>query len=208
MRRHSVHAVHAPGLLRRLVERVRGREQRLVRGPAGWPLLLISFPRGQGWAAEEISEAWLHTLPALRSRAVAPYLEMLSRLPAMVVVLLRRRNVCTCLGHHHPAGTESRLTRRLAGDIGTTLGELDLAWESIREWKPRPLAALASRAAADELDGMHLRAAFLTVLLHEMEHLAYPDRAESAVRHTSDDFYCAVMGELLGGAAYGMASGG
>lgn len=210
MRRPHAHAVHVPGIFRRILERVRGREQRLVRGPGHWPLLLLSFPRGDCWAADEVGEAWLHTLPALECAAVQPYRAMMAMLPALVVVLLRRRNVCTCLGHHHPKGTESRLTRRLAGDIGGNVGELDLAWESIREWKPRPLSALASGAPEPLLNGLHVRAALLTVLLHEMEHLAHPDRAERTVRNASDGFYAAVMAELLrneGGAAYGMAAG-
>ncbi|MBI3680722.1 MAG: hypothetical protein HY235_10025 [Acidobacteria bacterium] len=198
--------VHSPGLVRRWLEQLRGREQMLVRGPADLPLLLVSYPPGGQTVAEELRDVWLHTLPSLHSSVVDPYREMLLRLPALVVVLLWRRNLCTCLGHHHPRGTESRLTRRLAGDVGSEVGEIDLAWESIRRWRPQPLSSLAAGA---KFELLHFRIAMLTVLLHELEHLAYPDRRERAVRHSSDEFYTEVLSELLrqeGAGAFGMAA--
>jgi hypothetical protein len=121
---------------------------------------------------------------------------MMGRLPTIVVIQLRPHNICTCLGHHHPAGTESRLARSLAGDLGSRIGEIDLAWEAIRDWRPHPLRTIA----AESLDGFehsHFRTALLTVLLHELEHLAYPDHHERAVRSASDDFYTQVLEELL-----------
>lgn len=200
--------VHAPGLIRRMLEAFEGREQKLVRGPAAWPLLLLSYPAKHSQIAEEIQDAWLHTLPALRSPLAAAYREMLPRLPAMVVVVLRPHNPCTCLGHHHPRGTESRLTRRLAADMGGDVGEIDLAWEAIRMWRPQPLSSLA---AGDAFETLHFRVALLAVLLHELEHLAYPDHNERRVRRASDEFYSAVMDELLsqdGVTRFGMSASG
>lgn len=200
--------VHSPGLIRRMIEAFEGRGQKLVRGPAAWPLLLLSYPAKRPRIAEEIQDAWLHTLPALRSPLAAAYREMLTRLPAMVVVVLRPYNPCTCLGHHHPPGTESRLTKRLANDMGSEVGEIDLAWEEIRTWRPQPLSSLA---AGDAFQALHFRVAILGVLLHELEHLAYPDHKEGVVRRASDDFYSAVMDELLsqdGVTRFGMSAPG
>ncbi|MBL8213311.1 MAG: hypothetical protein JNK87_21515 [Bryobacterales bacterium] len=208
MKKRGIGRLHSPGLLRRFLERLRGREQTLVRGPREWPLLLLSYPPKGRAVAAEIGDAWLHTLPALRSAVAVSYREMLRGLPPMVVVILRDRNVCSCLGHHHPSGTESRLTRRLAADSGGTVGEIDLAWEAIRQWQPNPLSALAAAVAEPSFNRLQFRTAMLTVLLHELEHLAHPDHREAAVRGTSDGFYREVLNELLGeegaSARYGM----
>jgi len=208
MRKRVYDRVHTPGLLRSLFEHVRGREQMLVRGFGHWPLLLVSFPPGGREAADELRESWLHTLPSLQTPEAEPYHRILSRLPVIVVVLLRSRNVCTCLGHHHPMGTESRLARRLAVDAGCEVGEIDLAWESIRDWQPQPLASLASGVTPNSFARLHFRAALLTVLLlHELEHLAFPDREESSVRNASDEFYTYLLGDLLrqeGAPGFGM----
>lgn len=180
-------------LLAYLVERMRGREQRLVRPPADLPLLLLSFPRGSGEAVAELEKAWLHTLPSLPESVAGEYRGMLARLPVMVVVLMRRLNVCGCLGHHHPKGTETRLTRRLAAEFSSTVGEIDLAFEGIRQWTPNPLAALASGATRE----LHFHAGLLSVMLHELEHLAFPEHSERTVRSTSDEFYSGVMQYLV-----------
>ena len=62
---------------------------------------------------------------AAATAALGGYSEVLAQTPSFVVVELRRKNVCTCLGHHHPRGTESRLTHRLHGLSGVRTGELD-----------------------------------------------------------------------------------
>ncbi|MCZ2146209.1 MAG: hypothetical protein LC126_00350 [Bryobacterales bacterium] len=196
MRKPARGRVHSPGLLRSFVEYLRGREQTLVRAPEPWPLLLLSYPTGSNAIAGEVRDAWLHTLPSLHAPVVAPYLDMMCRLPTIVVVQLRPHNICTCLGHHHPAGTESRLTRSLAGDLGDGLGEIDLAWEAIRGWRPHPLRTTAAESIAG-FEHSHFRTALLTVLLHELEHLAYPDHQERSVRGASDEFYTQVLEELL-----------
>ena len=208
MKRRGVGRLHSPGFLRRFLERLRGREQALRRGPGHWPLLLLSYPPKGRAIAGEVGDAWLHTLPALRSPLAASYRDMLPGLPPLVVVMLRHRNVCTCLGHHHPKGTESRLTRRLAADVGGEVGEIDLAWEAIRQWQPNPLSALAAAVAEPSFARLQFRTALLTVLLHELEHLAHPEHREAVVRGTSDGFYQEVLDELLGeeggSARYGM----
>ncbi len=201
--------VHPRGTLPRLLEWVRGREQLLVRAGEELPLLLLSFPRGRVTVAQEIELACAHTLPRLGPDTRGAYQRVLARLPTMVVVLLRPRNPCGCLGHHHPRGTEARLTRRLAAELGSTVGEIDLAYDSIRAWEPQPLSARAAVQLGDRLADIHFQAAVLAVLLHELEHLAIPESAEPDTRARSDWFYARTMQELVAeesGAAYGMAS--
>ena len=197
MRRPAQGHYRPPPLWKQLLAQLRGRGQLLVRGPEQWPLLLLSFPTGHDEIAAELRAAWLHTLPALHAPVVDPYRRMLAQLPPMVVVLLNARNICTCLGHFHPRGTETRLARRLRSETGGEVGELDLAWDNIRDWRPHPLSSLAATNDHDNFNRLHFRAALLTVLLHELEHLAHPDRQELAVRHSSDAFYTAVLDELL-----------
>jgi len=207
MRRRYAKTVHPRGLLRSLLDWARGRDQRLLRGGPGQPLLLMSYPSGQEDVARELEAAYLHTLPGLLDGIAAPYRPMLAALPPLVVVLLRPSNVCGCLGHHHLAGLESGLARRLAADLGEAVGEIDLAYENIRRWQPQPISSLAAAGAGDSLPRLHFHAALLTVLLHELEHLAFADHPERQVRRASDSFYAALMRELLRserGIAYGM----
>lgn len=206
MPRHTHRRPPAAGLLSRLFERLRGREQKLIRPPTAWPLLLLNFPSGRGDVAGELERAYLHTWPALPEAGRAPYEPMAAKLPGLVVVLLRPYNLCGCLGHHHPPGTETRLTRRLAGEFSSTVGEIDLAYEGIREWQPRPLASLAAEVP---LAALHFHAGLLAVLLHELEHLAHPEHTERHVRGASDDLYFALMRYLVRteeGREYGMES--
>lgn len=201
--------VHAPGIFARVAERLRRREQALVRAGDDLPLLLLRFPGGAEDAAREIEAAYAHTLRRLSAAVVGPYRPMLDAAPAMVVVLLRPLNACQCLGHHHPRGAESRLTRRLSADLGEPVGEIDLAYEGIRRWQPEPLSTLAAADLGERLPAIHFQAAVLAVLLHELEHLVFPDRSEQEIRLRSNRFYSGAMQELVAeesGGGYGMAS--
>ncbi len=203
------HGVHALGILERFANRVRGHEQLLVRAGTDLPLLLLSFPRGALEVGREIERAYSHTLRRLSAEALAPYRPLFERLPAMVVVLLDAINPCECLGHHHPRGAESRLTRRLAADLGEPIGEIDLAYEGIRQWRPEPLSALAAAGLGGRLETIHFQAAALGILLHELEHLVFPDRPEHEIRLRSNHFYSQAMQELVAEESeigYGMAS--
>ncbi len=209
MSRRGQHRVHPPGILERLADRIRGREQLLVRGGEDRPLLLVSYPRGNSEIAEEVEAAYAHTLRRMSSEVLGPYEPVFPVLPTLVVVLLRARNPCSCLGHHHPAGTESRQTRRLAADIGRAVAEIDLAYEGIREWQPQPLSSLAVGDLGGRLGALHFQAAVLAVLLHELEHLAFPEHTEHEIRLRSNAFYAAAMEQLVKeetNSGYGMAA--
>lgn len=209
MLRPRTHEVHPRGILHRLLDRLRGREQLLVRAGDDLPLLLLSFPTGAGGVVREIEVAYSHTLRRLSDEARAPYRAVLEAAPAMVVVLLHPVNPCQCLGHHHPPGAESRLTRRLVADLGRPVGEIDLAYEGIRAWAPEPLSWLAAGELGTRLSAIHFQAALLAVLLHELEHLVFPERTEQEIRTRSNHFYTKTMQELVAeeeGSGYGMAS--
>jgi hypothetical protein len=192
-----------------LLRRLRGREQLLVRAGEALPLFLFSFPKGAKGVALEIESALSLTFQGLSAGVRAPYQDVLARLPAIVVVVLQGANPCGCLGHHHPPGTESRAARRLDMELGSTVGEIDLAYDCIRNWNPQPLAGLAAPGGDQGFANLRFRIAVLAVLLHELEHLAFADRPEPEIRARSNRFYESAMSELVSetyGEHYGMTS--
>lgn len=197
-RRRAVR-IHPPRWWERFWEWVRGRDQLVVHPPESLPLLLITYPRGSHEVARELESVYRNVLPHLPASLMERYREVLRALPAVMVLTLRRRNLCGCLGHCHPRGAESSLARRLASELGgrERVAEVDLAYEAIQEWRPKPLAALAAQQADPTVARLHFRAALLAVLLHELEHVAFPERGEGIVRQASDELYSEVMAELV-----------
>jgi hypothetical protein len=200
---------HPRGLLWMLYHWLRGTEQILVRPAADLPLVLISYAKSDREGMERLKalleETWLTLPDSFRNR----YTEILRKTPPFVVVVLRRRNLCACLGHHHPPGTESRLTRRLRGLSGVATGELDLAFEAIREWEPQPLShlALPPEAATEEFRSFRWQLALLAVFLHELHHLVSPQEPEVAVRNQSQKFYADALSHFVAeqfGVEYGL----
>lgn len=196
---HEHRRTYRQSLLRQLYRWLRGTEQILVRPAAELPLVLISYAKadydGMLHLKESIEETWMTLPESFRRR----YADVLQEVPPFVVVLLRRRNLCTCLGHHHPPGSESRLTRRLRSMSGVSTGEIDLAYEAIREWEPQPLSfpALASPADTEEFLSFQWQLALLTVFLHELHHLVARTATETAVRGQSQKFYEDVLSHFV-----------
>jgi hypothetical protein len=195
--------------MRRFYRRLRGAEQTLVRPAAELPLVLISYARGDQEGVERLGEALQDTWPALPEAYRQRYRTTLESAPPLVVVLLRRRNICSCLGHHHPAGTESRLTRKLRALSGVRTGELDLAFEAIRDWEPLPLShlALPPEAGTEEMTSFQFQLALLAVFLHEVHHLVAPEQTEQTVRRRSQQFYVDALSQFVSerfGVEYGL----
>jgi hypothetical protein len=214
--RHRLPRIHPRGLLLQLYDYIRGHDQLLIQAGDELPLIVASYPRGRTWFATSLQSALCSIFRSLPSGQREGYRDVLDRVPSLVVAELRRVNACGCLGHHHPPGTESRLARRLSADTGLRVGEIDLAIPSIRSWQPLPLAALAAAVAASEhsprgetnaeLEYRRFHTAVLAVFLHELEHLAFPDRPEQAVRRRSDEFYGSAMRDYVR-EEYGVAFG-
>ena len=182
----------------------------LVRAGDELPLIVISYPRGNLALAEALRAATRRTYRQLSPDTRERYTSVLPHLPPLVVVVLRQHNPCTCLGHHHPPGTEGRIARRLSSDTGLRVGEIDLAVEAIRRWEPLPLAALAAVPAAEnrqELEEFRFHIALLTIFFHELEHLAFPEHQEQEVRKRSTEFYAASLRQFCAeelGVSYGI----
>ena len=123
------------------------------------------------------------------------YEEILSRAPGLVIVQLRRKNVCGCLGHRHVLVSEAPFVEAHEGFRGAGIGEMDIAYDRIATWTALPISdgALDARFAAgsrlQEFHAEQFRLRVLSVLLHEINHLVFPKEPESSVRERSLAFY-------------------
>jgi hypothetical protein len=195
--RHRRERAHAAGLMGQLLGRVLGKGQALISAGDEMPLVLARYPRGRAGLVDSLRYAVRRTFPALPGPIRSLYNDVLARATPVVIADLRRRNPCTCLGHHHLPGSHSGFARAFAAETGRPVGEIDLAVDAIREWKPLPLSGLAVEAWVPECDPdsraefseARFHAALLSVFLHELEHLAFPDRSEQQVRERSNAFY-------------------
>lgn len=199
-----------PGPWRRLWDRLRGQEVRVFESVEALPILVVRHPRTRrgAEAAESLRTAWVQLLTVMEPDPREVYADVLRALPPMVVVRFEERNAGGVLGHACPRGLESAATKRLQAETGLPVGEVDLAFRLIAEWQPRPLASMASGAAAMDDGELRYRVSLLSVLFHELEHLAFPEREERMVRKRSDAFYEAALeaGVRGVGSRYGLGS--
>ena len=215
-RQHRLrHLARPAGVFASLWKLWRGAEEIVVHPPAEFPPVTITFPRGEQQGAFELRDALMETWITIPGELRADYAGVLKVLPPMVVVEMRRRNPCGCLGHFHPAGTESELTTRIRKSSGVEACEVDLAFESIRAWQPAPIAYTAAAVSAGidgqiEFELFHTRLALLDVFLHELHHSASPDAQEAEVRGASGSFYRAALDVFMKdhfGSNYGLSNG-
>lgn len=200
---------NSAGLLSRFASAICGRSQLLIKAGDDLPLVVATYQRSEARFANELSDSLRFTFPALSNAVTCNYREALASAPSVIVADLRSINACTCLGHHHPAVSHSRLTRTLQVDTGGKVGEIDLAVSAIRHWNPLPLAALAAACNDDRLgsfEEVRFHVALLSVFLHELEHVAFPERPEPEIRNRSNRFFVSAVSELLG-VEFGLASG-
>jgi hypothetical protein len=145
--------------------------------------------------AREISLAieldWASAPPECRET----YDEILFRAPSLVIVQLRRKNLCGCLGHRHVNVKEAPFAEPHEAFAGATVGELDIAYDRIGTWQSLPLSDMALDAKflegsrLEDFRARQFRLRALSVLLHEIHHLVSPQESESAVRERSLKFY-------------------
>jgi hypothetical protein len=159
------------------------------------PLLVVAHSyRDAGRAAQlavAVEQDWF-SAPAV-SRAA--YEEILSRAPGLVIVQLRRKNLCGCLGHRHVLVNEAPFAEAHEGFRGAGVGEMDIAYDCIGTWAALPIsdgaldARFATGSRLEEFHAEQFRLRVLSVLLHEINHLVFPREPESSVRERSLAFY-------------------
>ena len=123
------------------------------------------------------------------------YEEILCRAPGLVIVQLRRKNLCGCLGHRHVLVNELPFVVAHEAFRAAGTGEMDIAYDRIGTWAALPISdgALDARFLAgsrlEEFHAEQFRLRVLSVLLHEINHLVFPQEPESSVRKRSLAFY-------------------
>jgi hypothetical protein len=140
------------------------------------------------WAVEE---DW----KAVPDHCREAYDEILHKAPGIVVVQLRRKNVCGCLGHRHLVVKEAPFAEPHDAFGAAQPGEMDIAYERVESWLASPLmdTALDTQFMAgsrlEEFHAQQLRLRLLSILLHETHHMVFPREAEESVRERSIAFY-------------------
>ena len=86
------------------------------------------------------------------------YEEILCRAPGLVIVQLRRKNLCGCLGHRHMLVSELPFVVAHEAFRGAGTGEMDIAYDRIGTWAALPISdgALDARfLAGSRLEEFH-----------------------------------------------------
>ncbi|MGH9454172.1 MAG: hypothetical protein ACRD2O_09415 [Terriglobia bacterium] len=123
------------------------------------------------------------------------YDEILFKAPGVMVIQVRQRNVCKCLGHRHLAVREMPFAESHEAFLGMEIGEIDLAYQDIDKWTPMPLSDSALDAKflegsrLEEFHDRQFRLKVLSITLHEINHFVSPQAAEATVRERSLAFY-------------------
>jgi len=182
---------------RKLPPLLGGRGYRVAGFPDRAQPLVVVAHRGWGSArraaqvARAIEQDWLET-PLLARQG---YEEVLSGSPPIVIVQLRRENVCGCLGHRHVVVKEPAFAEPHEALGGAAVGEMDIAFDCVEEWLAQPLMEMALDAVfmagsrRSEFRAQQLRFRLLSILLHEIHHMVAPRASEEAVRERSLTFY-------------------
>ncbi|MFZ0963903.1 MAG: hypothetical protein WAO35_23815, partial [Terriglobia bacterium] len=141
--------------------------------------------------ARAVERDWAET-PA---RCRDAYEEILAQAPGLVVVQLRRKNTCGCLGHRHPVVREAPFSEPHEAFGGAAVGEMDIAFDRVESWLALPLTDTAldtqfiAGSRLEEFHEQQLRFRLLSILLHETHHMVAPLAPEDAVRERSLTFY-------------------
>ncbi|MFB3922321.1 MAG: hypothetical protein ACE145_11405 [Terriglobia bacterium] len=175
---------------------VSGRRYRIARfSDRATPLVIIAHPFRDAANARQVALAVEQDWPAVPQACRDVYDEILFKAPELIVIQLRRKNVCGCLGHRHVAVRESPFAEPHEAFSGARVGEMDIAYERVETWSALPLSDTALDVKF--LDGSRLsdfrakqfRLKLLSILLHETNHLVASTEPEGSVRARSLAFY-------------------
>jgi hypothetical protein len=180
----------------RWLEWLAGRRYRLAAFPDRPQPLVVVAHRGRNPArAEQVARAverdWAETPPHCRDA----YEEILNHAPGLIVVQLRRKNVCGCLGHRHVMVKELPFAEPHDAFGDAAVGEMDIAFDRVESWLAQPLmdTALDTQFIAGsrlkEFHDQQLRFRLLSILLHETHHMVAPQATEDVIRERSLTFY-------------------
>lgn len=159
------------------------------------PLIVIAHSFRDAAMAQQLAHAVEQDWAAVPERCREAYHEILWKVPGLIVVQLRRQNVCGCLGHRHMLVKEAPFAEAHDAFGGARVGEMDIAYKRVETWQALPLSDTALDAKfregsrLEEFHARQFRLCMLSVLLHETNHLVFPGEEESLVRQRSLGFY-------------------
>lgn len=173
-----------------------GRRYRAARfADRPTPLVVLAHSFRDAARAREIALAVEQDWATVPSRCRDAYDEILLAAPGLVIVQLRRRNICGCLGHRHVVIKEAPFAEPHDALAGASVGEMDIAYERVATWPTLPLSDTAfdtrflEGSRLKEFRAEQFRLRLLSVLLHETNHLVFPHEPEASVRDRSLAFY-------------------
>jgi hypothetical protein len=173
-----------------------GRRYRLAAFPDRPRPVVVVAQRGHNpTRAEQVARAVEHDWAETPARGREAYEEILTHAPGLIVVQLRRKNVCGCLGHRHVIVREAPFSEPHDAFGDAAVGEMDIAFDRVESWLALPLmdTALDTQFIAGsrrkEFHNQQLRFRLLSILLHETHHMVAPQATEDVVRERSLTFY-------------------
>ncbi len=180
----------------RWLEWLAGRRHRLAAFPdRERPVVVIASRERRTARAEQVAHAIEHDWAETPPHCHDAYEEILEQAPGLIVVQLRRKNVCGCLGHRHVLVKEIPFSEPHDAFGDASVGEMDIAFDRVERWLAQPLmeTALDSQFIAGsrrkEFHDQQLRFRLLSILLHETHHMVAPQVPEDVVRERSLTFY-------------------
>lgn len=173
-----------------------GRRYRVGRfSDRARPLVIVAYSFRDTASARQLALAVEQDWAAVPNRCREAYDEILFKAPGLIIVQLRRKNVCGCLGHRHLIVKEAPFAEAHEAFGGVRVGEMDIAFERVETWQALPLSDTAldtkflEGPRLEEFHTRQFRLRMLSVLLHETNHLVAPDEPETSVRERSLAFY-------------------
>ena len=159
------------------------------------PLVVMAYFRRDSVKALEMVRAVEQDWAEAPQQCRDAYEEILEDAPKLVITQFRRTNICGCLGHRHVVVKEQPFAEPHDALGGDPAGELDIAYQRVESWLALPLMDFALDAqfvAGSRLREFHaerLRLQFLSILLHEINHMVRSQEREASVRERSLAFY-------------------
>jgi hypothetical protein len=159
------------------------------------PVYVVAHSFRDARTARQISLALEHDWMTVPESCREAYNQVLFEAPDIMVIQLRRNNVCGCLGHRHPLVREGPFSESHDSLEGATIGEMDVAYKPVGAWQALPLSDTAWDARfregsrLEDFRKRQFRLKLLSVILHETHHLVSPQEPESTIRERSLTFY-------------------
>ena len=159
------------------------------------PLAVIAHSFRDASRAGQLVRAVEEDWPQVPAACREAYAGILERAPEILVVQLRRTNVCGCLAHRHVVVKEAPFAEPHDALGGAHAGEMDIAYDRVEGWLASPLmdTALDTQFMAgsrlEEFRAQQLRLRLLSILLHEAHHMVDSREPEDSVRGRSVAFY-------------------